>query len=87
MSITLDLPEELIKKVQPIVRDLGTAELDIRLADAGWDEWWPESFVIHIAGAGGRGIQWGDGSRPEDLMAAMDTIQDEAQSAAANNGS
>jgi hypothetical protein len=77
VSITLDLPKELIKKVQPILRDLGTADLDIRLSDAGWDAWWAESFVLNIGGTGGRGIQWGDGSRPEDLAAAMDTIQDE----------
>ena len=77
MSITVDLPEELIKKVQPILRDLGTAELDIRLEGAGWDGWWPESFMLNIVGASSRGIQWGDGSRPEDLVTAMDTIQDE----------
>jgi hypothetical protein len=77
VGISLDLPKELIKKVQPIVRDLGTSDLDIKLADAGWDGYWAESFMLWIAGAGGRGIQWGDGSRPQDLVAAMDTIQDE----------
>jgi hypothetical protein len=77
VSVTLDLPEALIKKVQPILRDLGTAELDFHLDDAGWDDWSLDSFMLRIVGAGGRGIQWGDGSRAEDLVAAMDTIQDE----------
>jgi len=77
VSITVDLPADLIEKLQPILRDVGTAGLDIRLGRAGWDTYSAESFVMYFVNGSGRGIQWGAGTTPDDLVMAMDTIQDE----------
>ena len=73
MTVKVDLPKDLVRRLQPLLRDLGTTGLDIVLDDAAWDGWSADSFRCL-----GRGIQWREGSDlPWDLVNAMDTIQDE----------
>lgn len=82
MAITVDLPSELVRKLQPVIRDLATSGLDIVLDGAGWDFHSADSFMCL-----GRGIQWDEGSdRPWDLVSAMDIIQDEVIEARLERG-
>jgi hypothetical protein len=73
MAVKIDLPPDVVQKLQPVIKDLATTGLDIVLDDPGWDGWSADSFRCL-----GRGIQWVEGSNlPWDLVNAMDIIQDE----------
>jgi hypothetical protein len=81
MAISVNLPADLVRRIQPVIRDLSTTGLDVTLDDAGWDGS-PDSFRCL-----GRGIQWDEGSdRPWDLVSAMDVIQDEVIEARLERG-
>jgi hypothetical protein len=87
VTIKLDLPPDLIRKLQPVIRDLATTGLDVTLNDAGWDAVSSDSFMLWLPPGGGRGIQWDEGSdRPWDLVSAMDIIQDEVIEARLERG-
>ena len=87
MTINVDLPPDLIRKLQPVIRDLATTGIDVTLNDAGWDSASADSFMLWLPPGGGRGIQWDEGSDlPWDLVSAMDIIQDEVIEARLERG-